>query len=172
MVKILHKLFFTVISTAWIIIVYAIDQKWNCFKDSYVITAIILICIPFVLTFLWYLCIRICHTEDNITACNDIDEVNNDFLANYLGYFFIGIGLENFQTLILVYIIVSVFTFVSQTQFFNPMLLLMGYKYYYVTTPEGTKVMIISRRIYINANQLSTENLKRLCDNTFIEYGG
>lgn len=94
------------------------------------------------------------------------------FLQIILDIFFIGIGLDNCQTLICIYIIVFIFTFASQTQFFNPMLLLIGYKYYYITTDKGTKIMIISRKTYRNAKELHSENLKRLSDTAFIEFGG
>jgi hypothetical protein len=52
------------------------------------------------------------------------------------------------------------------------MLLLIGYKYYYITTDKGTKIMIISRKTYRNAKELHSENLKRLSDTAFIEFGG
>jgi len=52
------------------------------------------------------------------------------------------------------------------------MLLLIGYKYYYITTDKGTKIMIISKQTYRNAKELHTENLKRLSDTAFIEFGG
>ncbi len=172
MMKSLHKLFFTLISTIWIVIIYGIDQEWNFVKQSSLLTAICLASTPFLLITIWYVITKTCCSSDNVYNCENIDEVNNDFLANYLGYFFIGIGLDNCHTLAWIYIIVFAFTFASQTQFFNPMLLIIGYKYYYITISEGTKITIISRQTYRNAKELHTENLKRLSDTAFIEFGG
>lgn len=172
MIKSLHKLFFTLISTIWIVIIYGIDQKWNFVNQSNLLTTICLALTPFLLITIWYIITRLFCSNDNVSNCENIDEVNNDFLANYLGYFFIGIGLDNCHTLAWIYIILFIFTFASQTQFFNPMLLLIGYKYYYITTDKGTKIMIISRQTYRNAKELQTENLKRLSDTAFIEFGG
>lgn len=172
MIKIIHKLFFTLISTIWIVIIYGIDQKWNFLNQSIFLTDVCLIAMPFILIAFWIIITKAGCSSDNVSNCENIDEVNNDFLANYLGYFFIGIGLDNCHTLVCIYIIVFIFTFASQTQFFNPMLLLIGYKYYYITTDKGTKIMIISRQTYRNAKELQTENLKRLSDTAFIEFGG
>ena len=172
MIKIIHKLFFTLISTIWIVIIYGIDQKWNFLNQSIFLTDVCLIAMPFILIAFWIIITKAGCSSDNVSNCENIDEVNNDFLANYLGYFFIGIGLDNCHTLVCIYIIVFIFTFASQTQFFNPMLLLIGYKYYYITTDKGTKIMIISRQTYRNAKELQTENLKRLSDTGFIEFGG
>ena len=172
MMEIIHKLFFTLISTIWIIIIYGIDQKWNFLNQSIFLSDICLITVPFILLVIWIIIAKTCCSNDNVSKCENIDEVNNDFIANYLGYFFIGIGLDNYRTLSWIYIIVFVFTFASQTQFFNPMLLLIRYKYYYITTDKGTKIMIISRQTYRNAKELHSENLKRLSDTAFIEFGG
>ena len=38
MIKIIHKLFFTLISTIWIVIIYGIDQKWNFLNQSIFLT--------------------------------------------------------------------------------------------------------------------------------------
>lgn len=172
MSKFLYKVFFTFTSTMWIIIIYGIDQKWSFINQSRFLTAIFLMSIPFLLSLILLLCIYLSKSADNISECQYINEANNDFIANYLGFFFIGIGLNNSYTLIFVYIIVFVLTFASQTQFFNPMFLVLRYKYYYVATSDGVNTMIISRKCYTKANELSTESLKRLSDTAFIEFGG
>ena len=93
MIKIIHKLFFTLISTIWIVIIYGIDQKWNFLNQSIFLTDVCLIAMPFILIAFWIIITKAGCSSDNVSNCENIDEVNNDFLANYLGYFFIGIDL-------------------------------------------------------------------------------
>ena len=94
MIKIIHKLLFTLISTIWIVIIYGIDQKWNFLNQSIFLTDVCLIAMPFILIAFWIIITKAGCSSDNVSNWENIDEVNNDFLANYLGYFFIGIGLK------------------------------------------------------------------------------
>ncbi len=93
MMKSLHKLFFTFISTIWIIIIYGIDHKWNFLNQSVFLTDICLVAVPFILIVIWITITKTCCSSDNVSNCENIDEVNNDFLANYLGYFLLALDL-------------------------------------------------------------------------------
>ena len=103
--------------------------------------------------------------------CADIDEANNDFLANYLGYVFIGIGVDDLQILIFVYLIIFVLTFAVQSKCFNPVLLILGFKYYDVTTSEGTRVFVISKRNLRKPDEVEFNNLRRINNMSYIELG-
>ena len=68
--------------------------------------------------------------------------------------------------MLFLYIIVFVFTFISQTQYFNPIFLLFGYHYYHVLTPQGTKVFIIARgKVIRNKSYLAFDNGKLYIEN-------
>lgn len=167
--RIIDRFWFTLISTMWIIIIYAIDHKCSCIWGSFASTTIILITIPIILSALWLLFIRVTKTSENISSCSSIEEINNDFLANYLGYFFVGLGLNDTTTLFIAFGIIFVFTFASQNQYFNAVLLLFGYKYYSVETGEGTKVLVISQNNYRNSNAVASDKLRRVKDGVFLE---
>jgi hypothetical protein len=67
------------------------------------------------------------------------------------------------------YGIVFVFTWFSQTQYFNPLYLLLGYHYYHVLTKERTRIFIIARgNVIRNRKEMSFEHLKRLNDTTYL----
>ena len=75
--------------------------------------------------------------------------------------------------MIYVYIIVFIFTFLSQTQYFNPIFLLFGYHYYHILTKRGTRVFIIARgKVIRNKNNMQFDNLKRINDTTYIQKKG
>lgn len=69
-----------------------------------------MVLVPFIVTAVW-LFIMSFFSADNISGCEDVEETQNDFLANYLGYVFIGLGVKDFSVLIMVYIIIFVLTF-------------------------------------------------------------
>lgn len=59
--------------------------------------------IPLLLTLVWLInAVKFSAKESIQGDCQEIEEANNDFLANYLGYFFIGIGLDKLETLIII----------------------------------------------------------------------
>lgn len=167
--RIIDRFIFTLISTMWIVIVYAIDHKCSCVMDSFVSTTAILISIPVILSALWLLFIRFTKKPENISSCSSVEETNNDFLANYLGYFFVGLGLNDLTTLFIAFGIIFVFTFASQNQYFNAVLLVFGYKYYSIETGVGTKILVISQSNYRNSEDVASNKLRRIKDGVFLE---
>lgn len=109
---------------------------------------------------------------DSLTKCEEYSLADNEFLPTYLGYFFLSVGISEDTTMWIVYAIVFIFTFVSQTQYFNPIFLLFGYHYYHILTPKGTRVFVIAKgKVLRNKNEISFNNLRRLNDTTYIESG-
>lgn len=118
---VINRFVFTLLSTSWVWVVYGIEQRWSFVFGNVLLTSFALISVPFLLTIVWIVLAK-CFSHDNIVNCADIDEANNDFLANYLGYVFIGIGVDDLQILIFVYLIIFVLTFAVQSKCFNPVL--------------------------------------------------
>ena len=87
-----------------------------------------------------------------------------------MAYFFVSVGVSEHFTMAVVYLIVFVFTFLSQTQYYNPIYLLFGYHYYHVSTESGTKIFVIRKGPVIrNIKDLRFDHLHRLNNSTFIE---
>ena len=168
--KVVNRFVFTFISTSWMWVVYAIEQRCSFICDSVLITSIAMILAPFIVTAIWLL-ITGCFSADNISGCEDVEEAQNDFLANYLGYVFIGIGVEDCIVMIMVYIIIFALTFAVQSKCFNPVLLIFGYKYYNVTTFDGTKVFIITSQDIRSPDSVVFNNLRRINDMSYIAIG-
>ena len=94
----LNKVLFTLSSTSWIFVIYGISEEMSFVNDYKVLTGIVLLLIPFILTLIWLInTVKFSSKESIQGDCQNIEEANNDFLANYLGYFFIGIGLEKLR---------------------------------------------------------------------------
>lgn len=98
-----------------------------------------------------------------------IEYANNAFLPSYLGYFFVALSIPNLETLVFVYAILFVFTFVSQALYFNPLFLLYGYKFYNVETKSGTSIFLISKDEYRIPSEVVIPIARRINGYTFLK---
>jgi hypothetical protein len=112
-------------------------------------------------------------SDDSIEGnIKDLEQANNAFLPSYLGYFFVALSVPYFETLIFTFAILFVFTYFSQTLYFNPLFLLWGYQFYYITTENNVKIFIISKRQIRSTQGLNFAKLKRINNFTYIDKGG
>lgn len=154
------------------IVVYALKAEWTYQSVPAWGIALLILCIPILIS---TLSIGIASKlgSDSIHGCSECSLADQEFLPVYLGYFFISLSVPDDITMLFLYIIVFVFTFISQTQYFNPIFLLFGYHYYHVLTPQGTKVFIIARgKVIRNRSYLAFDNLRRINDTTYIVQKG
>ena len=167
------RLFLTFSSVSYFIIVYLVQ---NDIYPQYINTVTYkwLMCfgyllIPVLLTLI-SICICKMLSKDEIKKIVSIETSNNDFLANYLAFFFVALSVkDNGITFWVVFGLTILFTFFSRVSYFNPMLLLFGYHFYYVHTQENVKVMLISKQKIKSPKDFTTMNVKRINDYTFIE---
>lgn len=73
------------------------------------------------------------------------------------------------RVLLVVFCILLVFLLCSQNLYYNPLFLLYGYKFYYVTSKSGMRMFIISKREIKEAEGLKFSNLRRINNFTFID---
>ena len=168
----LFRFLLTLNATLWMIVVYALKAEWTYQSIPAWGIALLILCIPILLS---ALSIGIASKlgSDSIHGCSECSLADQEFLPVYLGYFFISLSVPDDITMLFLYIIVFVFTFISQTQYFNPIFLLFGYHYYHVLTPQGTKVFIIARgKVIRNKSYLAFDNLRRINDTTYIAQKG
>lgn len=171
--KFLYQLFLAFNSTWLIVVVFLVKEKYyfiSLGEYSYYYSWILFAIIPITLTALSFL-IAITLPKDELQARSiiEIELANNNFLPTYLGYFFVSLGIEDISTLIIVFTIIYVFTFLSQTLYFNPIFLLFGYHFYFIKTSRNVKIFLITRKQLKSPGENSFEKLKRINNYTFIE---
>lgn len=167
--NILFKLLLTINATSWMGIIYAIKEGWTIGKMPAWIFGVVMLLIPIILS-LFSLLFTKRFGNETLSECEEVSLVDGEFLPVYLGYFFVSVGISEDLTMLIVFIIVFVFTFISQTQYFNPIFLLFGYHYYHILTKNGTKIFVIKRgKVARKASEFSSEKLRRINDTTFIE---
>lgn len=170
-----YRLFLTLNSTFLIISVYLIKEEYCIsFLTDFpkYISYVIYILFPFFLTGISILVTRFLSDDNMECDAKDIEQANNAYLPSYLGYFFVALSVPFNDTLIFIYAILFLFTFFSQTLYFNPLFLLWGYKFYYITKDNNIKIFLISKKIIRVSKNLNFQKLKRINDFTFIDIGG
>lgn len=171
--KYLYQLFLAFNSTWLIAVVFLVKEKYVFSfigKLSMYYSWGIFILIPIILTILSFL-IAITLPKDNLqrNSVMEIELANNNFLPTYLGYFFVSLGVNDIPTLVVVFLIIYIFTFLSQTLYFNPIFLLFGYHFYFVKTSANIKIFLITKRKLKTPGNDNFNNLRRINDYTFIE---
>lgn len=170
--NILFKFLLTVNATSWMLVIYWIKESVTIWIIPQWVFNLLLLCVPILLSFI-SIGIATFLGTDSVDECQECSLADNEFLPTYLGYFFVSVGVNDRTTMTYLYIIVFIFTFLSQTQYFNPIFLLFGYHYYHILTKRGTRVFIIARgKVIRNKNNMQFDNLKRINDTTYIQKKG
>ena len=176
MINFFYKLLLTFNATSLIIVVYLVKSQYNLSSFfslatySNYISYFAFVLLPLLLTFL-SLVISKYLSSDNISigTIKNIEQANNAFLPSYLGYFFVALSVPYCDTLVFIFSILFVFTFLSQTLYFNPLFLIFGFQFYYITTTNEIKIFIITRKILKDPKLTEFQKLRRINNFTFID---
>ena len=169
--NLIFKLLLTINATSWMFVIYAIKEKWTIKPISFWLFHIGLV---FMLILLSWVSLFLSKSfgREKLTKCDEFSLADNEFLSVYLGYFFVSLSIADCYTMVVVYFLVFIFTYLSQTQYFNPIYLLFGYHYYHILTDKGTKVFVIKKgKVIRKKEEVDFQNLRRINDTTFIERG-
>ena len=178
--RFLFRVLLTINATLWMVAVYIIKTegllvvRFRGFTVClpYWTLGLLLLTVPVVmsLTSIW---IAKLVEPEKLSGCEEFNLADNEFLPTYLGYFFVSLSIGNNITMGILYVIVFLFTYLSQTQYFNPIFLLFGYHYYHILTPQGSRIFVIARgKVIRNKKYIAFHNLRRINDTTFIERKG
>ena len=172
LIELFYKLFLTFNATSPILVTFFIKERYYiCGLDKFPIWAsyIVYIIIPVIFTWISLL-FKTFLSKDSIECeIKGVEQANNAFLPSYLGYFFVALSVPTGETMIFIYAMLFVFTFVSQTLYFNPLFLCFGYHFYYVSTSENIKQFIISKREIRSTKHLIFASLRRINNFTYID---
>lgn len=98
-----------------------------------------------------------------------IESADGSFLPSYLGYFFVALSIPYADLFFVVYALVTILVCFSQSMYYNPTLLFLGYHFYYVTTKTGAKILLISKQEFLSTEKISLDKLYRISDYTYFE---
>lgn len=168
MLNVIFRFILTANATSWMVVIYGIKEQWSFWVIPDWGTGLALLLIPIVLS-LVSIAMSGSFGRDGMRSCQECVLADHEFLPVYLGYFFVALSINNCMTLCFVYAIVFVFTFLTQTQYFNPIFLLFGYHFYHITTEQGTKAFLIAKgKVIRNAKDVEFTDLRRINGTTYI----
>ncbi len=107
--------------------------------------------------------------DESMSNINTVEPVNDNFLPTYLGYFFVSVSITSNWVFGYFMILVILFNLFSKVYFFNPSLLISGFKFYHLTSDKGVKILLISKDDLRSHKDISSSNYKRINDFTFIK---
>lgn len=107
--------------------------------------------------------------ELNKGDISNVEYANDAFLPSYLGYFFVALDVPNTETLWFVYPLIFIFTFLSQTLYFNPLFLVFGYHFYNLTTVNNVRIFMITKKKFKDPSTVSFPFSLRINDFTYID---
>lgn len=169
----IYRLLLAFNSTYLIIVVYLVkrDYYFNFLKSyRHYYSWILFIAIPILLTGISFLLVKVLATDSlKKESVIEIELANNTFLPSYLGYFFVSLSVNNASTLIVVFLIIYIFTFLSQTLYFNPIFLLFGYNFYFLKTTNSITIFLITKKLLKKPGDNGFEKLKIINNYTFVD---
>ncbi|PLX49221.1 MAG: hypothetical protein C0613_08045 [Desulfobulbaceae bacterium] len=182
MMNIAFRLLLTVNATSLLVIIFLVQKGYTLgyfFPDnswlgqlSNAVSYLLYFLVPVFLTGLSILLSSLLGKDAFKKGTTDsIEHANNSFLPSYLGYFFVALSIENWETLCFVYGVLFIFTFLSQALYFNPLFLVFGYEFYNIRTNNGTAIFLISRHKYKKPDEIEISTACRINNYTFIERG-
>lgn len=180
--NLIFRLLLTFNATSLLLLIYLVQKGVTLSKLFPAITCfltwpniasyLIYFSIPVLLTGLSILFSRLLGSDTfNQGEVSSIEHANNSFLPSYLGYFFVALSINGWETLGFVYGVLFIFTFLSQALYFNPLFLLYGFEFYNIKTVNGTAIFLISRCNYKKPDEIDIEKANRINNYTFIERG-
>lgn len=170
--NLIFKFFLTFNASSTMIVVYLIKKEYNLpFLERFPnwVSYIVFLLVPLIITLIIVWMKKFLSKDDINYELLNIEEANNAFLPSYLGYFFVALGVESEESMIFIYLIVFVFTFLSQTLYYNPLFLLFGYKFYYITTVNNVRLFIVSKKEINTTKGIVFPKLRRINNTTFID---
>ena len=169
MLNLLFRLLLTFNSLVVFLVMFAVKaHMWIPKLGVYTLFLYILLPVLMSLT-----CIKLAHYlgHDSIEKVENIELGAESYMSVYLGYFFVAVGIPDNDIMLLLFAFIILFLFIlfSQAQYFNPLFLVLGYRFYGITKANGISIFIISRKKLHGVCGLSFTNLRRINDFTYID---
>lgn len=145
--KWLLRFFMTFNSTSWLLVIYVLNRKFTILNLPYYLCAFSLFALSVLFSALCLYAFKKCSKcpEKNNSDFKSMYLADSKYLPVYLGYFFVALSLDDIITCGSVYSIVFIFSFLSQTEYFNPIYLIFGYHYYSVQTSEELIYLLFTK---------------------------
>ncbi len=76
----------------------------------------------------------------------EFEQANDFYLPIYLGYAFVAISLPTLKSFLLFFVLMLIVLARTRFFYFNPIFLVLGYKFYFIKQLDDSKVLVISKK--------------------------
>ena len=76
----------------------------------------------------------------------EFEQANDFYLPIYLGYAFVAISLPTLKSFLLFFVLMLIVLARTRFFYFNPIFLVLGYKFYFIKHIDDSKVLVISKK--------------------------
>ena len=79
----------------------------------------------------------------------------------FLSYFFIAMTINTWNEYFFIFSILTLFFFRTKLFYFNPIYLLLGYNFFYLTNEDKSKFLVITKKELKKPKNISFEHFKK-----------
>lgn len=145
-------------STSLLPAIYFIKTGCRLFQTRFatinrILDLMLFLGVPVIMSLLSLLWMKSQSPDSIASGVQEIAPVNHEYLPIYLGYIFVSLSMPvltsggvDWATLIIIYLLICLFVTYSKTLCFNPIFILFGFGYYQVTTKNGVKVFVLTKK--------------------------
>lgn len=101
-------------------------------------------------------------------SIDDLEIATDNFLPSYLGYFFVALSIDDHTIFTVIFVFIFWFIKNSKQTHFNPVFIILGYKYYFINS-GGVKSLVITKQNLRDPKEVELKKLKRINNYTYIE---
>lgn len=94
---------------------------------------------------------------------------SENFIPTFFAYIFLGLSINNFSTLSIVFFALVIICYFGDMYLYNPIFYLMLYKYYYVEKKDGNKILILTKKDILKGNTCDFNDIREVNDHTYID---
>lgn len=174
----MYKLIFIANTYLMLFVVYLINKGINITSFLRIdvalpvldkLSCIIYVLIPVTTTFITSLTFTKLNCDSipqkNITKC---EPIGSTFLVTFFAYIFIGLSVDSYVSLTVVYAIVILLCAKSEIYMYNPLYHLFGYNYYYVYVNES-RFLVMTKKDALFKKNVSFEKLAKISSLTYVD---
>ncbi len=95
----------------------------------------------------------------------EFEQANDFYLPIYLGYAFVAISLPTLKSFLLFFVLMLIVLARTRFFYFNPIFLVLGYKFYFIKQIDDSKILVISKKEIKTVDELFEDSNGDIGDN-------
>lgn len=167
----LFRILLSLSATMWMVGIYAIKAHWIIHPlVPFWMIGIVLLLLSGRISFFCLGTVKSLHVEE-INGCSEVHLQDVEALRPYFLYMVLAVVSPDNITFGVLYFIVFLLHYKTQSQYCNPWYILAGYHCYRLRTKHGTEIFVLAHgKVLRCADDVRINTLRRLNDSTFIGF--